>query len=61
MARQQERVDEDTAVGPRFGQDPPPSFSAANIGVHIPTMETRSSTLADDLIVAEEPARESGF
>ena len=28
MARQWERVDEDTAVGPRFGQDPPPSFSA---------------------------------
>ena len=26
MARQWERVDEDTAVGPRFGQDPP-SFS----------------------------------
>ena len=23
-----ERVEEDTAVGPRFGQDPPPSFSA---------------------------------
>ena len=28
MARQWERVDEDKAVGPRFGQDPPPSFSA---------------------------------
>ena len=28
MAGQWERVDEDTAVGPRFGQDPPPSFSA---------------------------------
>ena len=28
MARQWERVDEDTAVRPRFGQDPPPSFSA---------------------------------
>ena len=28
MARQWERVDEDTTVGPRFGQDPPPSFSA---------------------------------
>ena len=28
MARQWERVDEDTAVGSRFGQDPPPSFSA---------------------------------
>ena len=27
MERQWERVDEDTAVGPRFGQDPPPSFS----------------------------------
>ena len=28
MARRWERVDEDTAVGPRFGQDPPPSVSA---------------------------------
>ena len=28
MARQWEGVDEDAAVGPRFGQDPPPSFSA---------------------------------
>ena len=28
MARQWERVDEDAAVGPRFGQDPLPSFSA---------------------------------
>ena len=28
MARQWERVDEDTTVRPRFGQDPPPSFSA---------------------------------
>ena len=28
MARQWERVDEDTAVGSRFGQDVPPSFSA---------------------------------
>ena len=31
MARQWERVDEDTAVGPRFGQDPPPSFSAPTL------------------------------
>ena len=28
MAGQWERVHGDTAVGPRFGQDPPPSFSA---------------------------------
>ena len=49
MARQWERVDEDTAVGPRFGQDPPPSFSA-------PTL-----ALAGDLIVAEEPAGRDGF
>ena len=28
MAGQWERVDEDTEVGPLFGQDPPPSFSA---------------------------------
>ena len=28
MVRQWERVDEDTAVGPRFGQEPLPSFSA---------------------------------
>ena len=27
MAIQWERIDEETAVGPRFGQDPPPSFS----------------------------------
>ena len=50
MARQLERVDEDTAMGPRFGQDPPP---ISNTGVHIPTIETRSSTLAGNLIVAE--------
>ena len=31
MARQWERVDEDTAVEPRFGQDPPPSFSAPTL------------------------------
>ena len=31
MARQWERVDDDTAVGPRFGQDPPPSFSAPTL------------------------------
>ena len=29
MAKQWKRVDENTAVGPRFGQDPPPSFSLA--------------------------------
>ena len=31
MARQSERVDEDTTVGPRFGQDPPLSFSAPTL------------------------------
>ena len=31
MARQWEIVDEETAVGPRFGQDPPPSFSAPTL------------------------------
>ena len=31
MARQWERIDEDTAVGPRFGQDPPPSFSSPTL------------------------------
>ena len=31
MARQWERVDEDTAVGPRFGQEPLPSFSAPTL------------------------------
>ena len=37
-------------------------FLSAKTGVHIPTMETRSSTLAGDLIVAEEPAGEgNGF
>ena len=29
--KRMERVDEDTAVGPRFGQDPPPSFSAVTL------------------------------
>ena len=46
----------DTAVGPRFGQDPLPSFSAPTPVVHLPTMEARPSTLAGDLIAAEEPA-----
>ena len=31
MAKQWERVDKDTAVGPRFGQDPPPSFTSPNL------------------------------
>ena len=31
MASRWERVDEDTAVGPRFGQDPLPSFSAPTL------------------------------
>ena len=31
MARQWERVDEDSTVGPRFGQDPRPSFSAPTL------------------------------
>ena len=31
MARQWERGDEDTTVGPRFGQDPLPSFSALTL------------------------------
>ena len=31
MARHRERIDEETAVGPRFGQDPPPSFSAPTL------------------------------
>ena len=31
MARQWERIDEEAAVGPRFGQDPPPSFSAPTL------------------------------
>ena len=26
-----ERIEEDTAMGPRFGQDPPPSFSATTL------------------------------
>ena len=57
MARQWERVDEDTAVGPRSTS----KFLSANIGVHMPTMETRSSTLAGKLIVAEEPAGGMAF
>ena len=44
MARQWERVDEDTAVGPRFGQDPPPSFSA-------PTDEYIYATMRDAKLV----------
>ena len=31
MARQWERFDEDAAVGPQFGQDPPPSFSSPTL------------------------------
>ena len=31
MERQWERIDEDTAVGPRFRQDPPTSFSAPTL------------------------------
>ena len=31
MARHWERVDEEAAVGPRFGQVPPPSFSAPTL------------------------------
>ena len=31
MAIQWERIDEETAVGPRFGQDPPPSFSTPTL------------------------------
>ena len=59
MARQWERVDEDTAVRPRFGLDPPPSFVlSANSGVHLPTMDARPPTLGGDLIVAEELAGE---
>ena len=49
------------AVGSRFGQDPPPSFSAPTLAFTIQTMETRSSTLAGNLIVAEEPAGEMAF
>ena len=36
-------------------------FLSANTGAHVPTMETRSSTLAGDIIIAEEPAREMAF
>ena len=35
---------------------PTSKFLSSNTGVHVPTMETRSSTLAGNLIVAEEPA-----
>ena len=31
MARQWERADDDTAVEPRFGQDPPPTFSVPTL------------------------------
>ena len=31
MAIHWERIDEETAVGPRFGQDPPPSFSSPTL------------------------------
>ena len=44
-----------------FGQGPTSKFLGANTGVHIPTMETRSSTLAGHLIVAEEPAGGMAF
>ena len=60
MARLWERVDEDTAVTTVW-KGSTSKFLSANTGAHIPTMETPSSTLAGDLIVAEEPAGEMAF
>ena len=42
--------------GPTVWTGPTSKFFSTNTGVHIPTMETRSSTLASNLIVAETPA-----
>ena len=42
--------------GPTVWTGSTSKFLSANTGVHIPTMETRSSTLAGDIIVAEDPA-----
>ena len=61
MARQWERVDEDTVVGPQVWTGSASKFFSANTGVHISTMETRSSALAGDLIVAEEPTGGMAF
>ena len=36
-------------------------FLSANTGLHVSTMEARSSTLAGDIIVAEEPAGVMAF
>ena len=58
MARQWERVDEETAVGPRFGQDPPPSFSASTLSYTYRQWKRDLRPLASDFIVAEEPAAE---
>ena len=60
MARQWERVDEDTTMRARFGQDPPPSISAPTLAHYIPSMEARPPTLAGNLLVAEEPGRVDG-
>ena len=60
MASQWERFDEDTSVGPRFGQDPPPSFSAPS-PAYTDNGRRVFRLLADDVIVAEEPAGEMAF
>ena len=61
MARQWERLHEDTAVGPRFGQDPPPSFSAPTLAYTYRQWKRDLRILAGNLIVAEEPAGRMAF
>ena len=53
--------DEETAVGPRFWTGSTSKFLSTNTGLHVSTMEARSSTLAGDFIVAEEPAGRMSF
>ena len=48
-------------MAPRFGQDPPPSFSAPTLAYNLPLMEARPVPLAGDLIVAKEPAGRMAF
>ena len=59
MARQWECIDEDAAVGPRFGQDPPPSFSAPTPAYTCRQWKRDLRLLAGDVIVEEVPIRDT--
>ena len=61
MEGQWERVDEDTAVTPRLGQDPPPSFSAPTLAYTYRPQKRDLQLWAGDIIGAEEPAGGMAF